>query len=46
MYGVDIVHPIPDFEHTQFFMCIGANPVVSQMSVYQRYQPIRENAIY
>ena len=42
MYGVDIVHPIPDFEHTQFFMCIGANPVVSQMSVISVINPLEK----
>ena len=42
MYGVDIVHPIPDFEHTRFFMCIGANPVVSQMSVISVINPLEK----
>ena len=42
MYGVDIVHPIPDFEHIQFFMCIGANPVVSQMSVISVINPLKK----
>jgi anaerobic selenocysteine-containing dehydrogenase len=32
VYGRSMVHPIPDFEHTDFFMCLGSNPVVSQMS--------------
>lgn len=32
VYGRSMVHPIPDFEHTNFFMCLGSNPVVSQMS--------------
>ena len=39
MYGIDVVHPIPDFENTEFFMCIGANPVVSQMSVISVINP-------
>ena len=42
MYGVEIVHPIPDFEHIQFFMCIGANPVVSQMSVISVINPLEK----
>jgi formate dehydrogenase len=32
VYGRSMVHPIPDFDNTQFFMCLGSNPVVSQMS--------------
>lgn len=32
VYGKSMVHPVPDFDNTQFFMCLGSNPVVSQMS--------------
>lgn len=32
IYGLSIVHPVPDFERTQLFVCLGSNPVVSQMS--------------
>ena len=35
MYGRSMVHPIPDLEHINFFMCMGSNPVVSQMSMIQ-----------
>jgi formate dehydrogenase len=35
MYGRSMVHPVPDLDHTNFFMCMGSNPVVSQMSVIQ-----------
>jgi len=35
MYGLSLVHPVPDFEHVDFFMCLGSNPLVSQMSVLQ-----------
>ncbi|MGA8845066.1 MAG: molybdopterin-dependent oxidoreductase, partial [Nocardioides sp.] len=35
MYGLSLVHPVPDFEHVEFFMCLGSNPLVSQMSVLQ-----------
>lgn len=33
MYGMVDVHPIPDFDHCEFFLCMGSNPMVSQMSV-------------
>lgn len=33
MYGLSTVHPVPDLTHTDFFLCLGSNPVVSQMSV-------------
>ncbi|TJY59027.1 formate dehydrogenase [Sinimarinibacterium sp. CAU 1509] len=33
MYGMLDVHPVPDFAHCEFFMCLGSNPMVSQMSV-------------
>ena len=35
MYGRSMVHPIPDLDHVQFLMCMGSNPVVSQMSMIQ-----------
>jgi len=35
MYGRSMVHPVPDLDHTQFIMCMGSNPVVSQMSMLQ-----------
>jgi anaerobic selenocysteine-containing dehydrogenase len=35
MYGRSMVHPVPDLEHIEFFMCMGSNPVVSQMSMVQ-----------
>lgn len=35
MYGRSMVHPIPDLDHVEFFMCMGSNPVVSQMSMIQ-----------
>lgn len=35
MYGRSMVHPVPDFEHIEFLMCMGSNPVVSQMSMVQ-----------
>ncbi|MBW2719695.1 MAG: molybdopterin-dependent oxidoreductase [Deltaproteobacteria bacterium] len=30
-----MVHPVPDLDHINFFMCMGSNPVVSQMSIVQ-----------
>jgi anaerobic selenocysteine-containing dehydrogenase len=32
LYGSSLVLPIPDVERTQYFLCIGANPVVSNGS--------------
>jgi len=32
VYGRSMVHALPDFENTNFLMCLGTNPVVSQMS--------------
>lgn len=33
MYGGDFSIPIPDVDRTQYFLCIGANPVVSNGSL-------------
>jgi len=33
LYGNTLVLPVPDLEHTSYFLCIGANPAVSQGSV-------------
>ncbi len=35
IYGLSLVHPVPDFEHLDLFVCLGSNPLVSQMSVLQ-----------
>jgi len=35
MYGRSMVHPVPDLDHNNFFMCMGSNPVVSQKSIIQ-----------
>jgi formate dehydrogenase len=32
MFGGYVVQPIPDLDATQFFLCLGSNPLVSQMS--------------
>lgn len=34
MYGAIHLNPVPDLQHTEFFMCLGSNPAVSQMSVF------------
>ncbi len=33
MYGLALVHPVPDLDHVSLFLCLGSNPLVSQMSV-------------
>ena len=35
MYGASLVHPVPDLARTGFVLCLGSNPLVSQMSVVQ-----------
>ncbi|MEM9069493.1 MAG: molybdopterin-dependent oxidoreductase [Myxococcota bacterium] len=35
IYGLSIVQPVPDLDHTELFVCLGSNPVVSQMSIVQ-----------
>jgi anaerobic selenocysteine-containing dehydrogenase len=48
LYGNTLLFPIPDLDHTDYFLCIGANPVVSQGSamvtpnVRARLRAIRE----
>jgi anaerobic selenocysteine-containing dehydrogenase len=48
LYGNTVVIPVPDLEHTDWFLCIGANPAVSQGSamvtpnVKGRIKSIRE----
>jgi anaerobic selenocysteine-containing dehydrogenase len=32
MFGSYVIQPIPDLDRTDFFLCLGSNPVVSQMS--------------
>ncbi|MCU0271574.1 MAG: molybdopterin-dependent oxidoreductase, partial [Acidimicrobiales bacterium] len=33
MYGLSLVHPVPDLDRVRFLMCLGTNPTISQMSV-------------
>jgi len=42
MYGRSMVHPVADLENTNFFMCFGSNPIVSQMSVIQVLNPMQK----
>jgi anaerobic selenocysteine-containing dehydrogenase len=48
LYGSSLVFPVPDIDRTDFFLCIGANPVVSNGSVMtapdvrRRLRAIRE----
>ena len=32
MFGHYVIQPIPDLDQTDFFLCLGSNPLVSQMS--------------
>lgn len=32
MFGSYVIQPIPDLDHTDFFLCLGSNPLISQMS--------------
>ncbi|MFN8642591.1 MAG: molybdopterin-dependent oxidoreductase [Candidatus Binatia bacterium] len=32
VYGSSTVHPLPDFDHTDYLLVLGANPAVSHMS--------------
>lgn len=41
-YGLDELSPIPDLNHCDFFMCLGGNPVVSQMSVINVVDPLKK----
>jgi anaerobic selenocysteine-containing dehydrogenase len=33
MFGDGLMMPVPDLDHTEFFLCIGANPLVSNGSI-------------
>ena len=35
MYGLSMVHPVPDFAHCRYLVCLGSNPAISQLSVVQ-----------
>ncbi len=35
MFGRSMVHPVPDMDNIRLLVCLGSNPVVSQMSIIQ-----------
>ncbi|MEO0325322.1 MAG: molybdopterin-dependent oxidoreductase [Myxococcota bacterium] len=35
IFGSSLLQPVPDLERTELFVCLGSNPVVSQMSIVQ-----------
>jgi len=42
IYGRSMVHPVVDLDNVNFFMCLGSNPVASQMSVIQVLNPLQK----
>ena len=42
IYGRSMVHPVVDLDNVDFFMCLGSNPVASQMSVIQVLNPLQK----
>jgi len=40
VYGSSTVHPIPDFDHTNYLLILGSNPGVSHMSFISIADPI------
>jgi anaerobic selenocysteine-containing dehydrogenase len=40
VYGSSTVHPIPDFDHTNYLLILGSNPSVSHMSFISIADPI------
>ncbi len=40
VYGTGTVHPIPDFDHTNYLLILGSNPAVSHMSFISIADPI------
>lgn len=41
VYGSSTVHPLPDFDHTDYLLVLGANPAVSHMSFVSIADPMR-----
>ena len=41
VFGSSTIHPIPDLEHTDLFLCLGANPRVSHMSFVSIPDPMQ-----
>ena len=42
IFGRSLVHPVVDLDNVNFFMCLGSNPSVSQMSVVQVLNPLQK----
>jgi anaerobic selenocysteine-containing dehydrogenase len=42
VYGATMLHPIPDLLHTDYFVCIGSNPLVSHMSMIHISNPMEK----
>ena len=42
IYGRSMVHPVVDLDNVNFFMCLGSNPIASQMSVIQVLNPLQK----
>jgi anaerobic selenocysteine-containing dehydrogenase len=40
VYGSSTVHPLPDFDHTNYLLVLGSNPAVSHMSFISIADPI------
>src|SRR5690606_32289727 len=41
IFGTPNMQPVPDLEHTDFFLCLGANPKVSHMTVASVPDPMK-----
>ncbi|MDX2169310.1 MAG: molybdopterin-dependent oxidoreductase [Deltaproteobacteria bacterium] len=41
VYGSSTVHPLPDFDHTDYLLILGSNPAVSHMSFISIADPMR-----
>jgi len=41
MFGAPNLQPIPDLEHTHYFLCLGANPKVSHMTLISAPDPMK-----
>jgi anaerobic selenocysteine-containing dehydrogenase len=42
IYGRSMVHPVVDLDNVNFFMCLGSNPIASQMSIIQVLNPLEK----
>ncbi|WP_416062693.1 molybdopterin-containing oxidoreductase family protein [Rhodococcus indonesiensis] len=40
IYGASMAHPIPDLLHTDYFLCLGSNPLVSHMTLLHISDPM------